>query len=107
MPIEGPVEPFAEVKIIDDSVPPYGSSFGSDVGISGYRVIVDDSKDDTVAFHAGISHIYNANTGALIHTIAPHWYQGGSFIWAVPPHIPALSGSLPSPSSIFPPVTLL
>jgi hypothetical protein len=82
-PKAGAVEPFATVKIIDDPFPALGSSFGSDVDISGDRVIVGDDEDDTFAANAGIAHIYNANTGALVNTIAPLWYQGPNFASAV------------------------
>jgi hypothetical protein len=50
--------------------PTYRDGFGCDVSVSGNTVVVGSLHESSVAYESGRAYVFNATTGALVHTLA-------------------------------------
>jgi outer membrane protein assembly factor BamB len=53
---------------INNPSPAGGDFFGGNVGISGNKIVVSEVRDETHGFDAGLAHVFDAATGARLHT---------------------------------------
>ncbi len=56
------------LRTFDDPTPTSEDTFGSSVAVDGNFVVVGAPSDDTAGLNIGQVHLFDANTGALIHT---------------------------------------
>ncbi|MFH1973798.1 MAG: thrombospondin type 3 repeat-containing protein [Patescibacteria group bacterium] len=64
------------LQTFNNPIPADTDIFGSSVSISGDKVLIGASFDDTGATNAGSAYLYDATTGALLHTFnnpTPAW----------------------------------
>ena len=59
----------ALVHTFDEPTPTSSSQFGQAVAVSGNHVVVGAPFDDSTAVNGGQAHLFNATTGALVHTL--------------------------------------
>ena len=59
----------ALLRTLNNPTPEIGDGFGQDVAISGNTIVVGAAGDDTGATDAGSAYVFDATTGALLHTL--------------------------------------
>ena len=74
----------ARLQIFENPTPDTNDAFGHAVSISGNRVVVGVPSDDTTGTDSGSAYVFDANTGALLHTLAnPAAGFSDDFGWSV------------------------
>ena len=59
----------ALLRTLNNPTPVIEDYFGEDVAISGNMIVVGARRDDTGAEDAGSAYVFDATTGALLHTL--------------------------------------
>ena len=68
------------VRTIDDPAPTGSDAFGSAIAMSGGLLVVGAPNDDSLGTEVGSAYLFDANTGALIHTLSsPNTSENGLF----------------------------